>query len=217
VTELEMPAYLAEAAGPDGPPELRRWVARLPQIVAELCDLWSLRPGAPYQPGGHCSWVAPAWRDGEDRNGEGLVLKVGWAHSEARHEADALRLWGGGGAVILHAVAEPDQTVAMLLERCVPGTPLRELAAEPDQDEIVAGVLRQIWRPPPAGHRYRPLREMCDAWADELDLDQLPAGLDRGLARAGAELFRQLPARRGWPSTPSRTSVTLPTTCCSTC
>ena len=40
-------------------------------------------------------WVGPA-RDGI---GDELVLKVGWRHREAEHEADALRFWDGDGAV----------------------------------------------------------------------------------------------------------------------
>lgn len=139
---LTIPAHLAEAASGDGPAELRRWVARLPQIVPELCELWSLRAGEPYQPGGHCSWVAPA----RNSRGEDLVLKVEWLHSEAIGEPAALRLWDGDGAVRLHASQERDQTIALLLERCLPGTPLRAAAAEPAQDVIVARL--------PAGARW---------------------------------------------------------------
>lgn len=40
-----------------------------------------------YQPGGHCSWVAPAYT----RAGERLAVKIGWEHPEAVAEAEGLR------------------------------------------------------------------------------------------------------------------------------
>ncbi len=50
-----------------------------------------------FSPGGVASWVAPA----RNPAGEHLVLKVGWCHDEALHEADGLRVWDGDGAVRL--------------------------------------------------------------------------------------------------------------------
>ena len=192
VATLTVPENLAEAAASSGQDKLRRWVAELPQVITELSERWSLRVGDPYQPGGHCSWVAPA----RDARGADLVLKVGWAHTEAIHEAAALRLWDGRGAVTLHACHDHGQTSALLLERCLPGTPLREAAAEPDQDVIVAGLLRQLWRQPPAGHPFRPLLQMCDQWADRFERHK-PPGLDPGLAREGIAMFRMLPGTAG--------------------
>ena len=53
-----VPRYLAEtAARVDG---LYEWIAGLPGIVAGLADRWSLSVGEPFQPGGQCSWTAPA-------------------------------------------------------------------------------------------------------------------------------------------------------------
>jgi streptomycin 6-kinase len=60
----------------------------------------------------------------------------------------------------------------------------------------VAGLLRRLWSSPPDGHPFRPLRAMCDAWAVEFEhrFATSPGVLDPGLARAGLELFRGLPA-----------------------
>jgi streptomycin 6-kinase len=136
--------------------------------------------------------VAPA-RDADHRE---VVLKVGWRHPEGAHEADALREWNGRGAVELYGVEEFDDTVALLLERCVPGTTLAG-RPEPEQDEVIAAVLGQLWCPPAAGHRFRPLQVMCDAWADEFDRKvgdgRVVGDLDPGLARAGTALLRALP------------------------
>lgn len=186
--ELAMPVILVAAAERDG---RQGWLTTLPGTIERLETAWSLQVGEPFQPGGQTAWVAPATRGGED-----LVVKVLWRHPEAEHEADVLRVWDGDGAVRLHAAAEADaQTVALLLERCRPGTPL-QARPEPEQDLVVAGLLRRLWRAPPAGHRFRSLRSMCQGWADEFEA-KAAAGrsrLDPGLAREGMALFRQLPA-----------------------
>lgn len=189
---LLLPDNLAQAARQQDSGELRAWTADLPAVVAEVAQRWSLKLGEPYQPGGQCSWVAPA----STRLGDDLVLKVGWRHAEAEHEADALALWDGHGAVRLHAAWETDRSSVLLLERCTPGTPLGHLLAEPEQDAVVAGLLRRLWRQPPAGHRFRPLQAMCRQWAQEFEqqLERSPHRIDPGLARDGMAVFRSLPA-----------------------
>jgi streptomycin 6-kinase len=185
---LSMPRNLAEAAEREG---RQSWMATLPATVKILKERWSLELGEPFQPGGQTAWVAPARTDA----GHDLVLKVAWRHVEAAHEADGLRAWNGDGAVRLHAADEFDDTTALLLERCVPGTTLAS-RPEPEQDIVVAGLLRRLWVAPAPGHRFRSLQTMCDAWADEFEhkLAANRAGLDPGLAREGIVLFRALPA-----------------------
>jgi streptomycin 6-kinase len=181
--------------------------------------------------------VAPA----RDNAGRDLALKLAWQHDEARHEAAGLRAWAGAGAVRLHDHATGDATSILLLERCRPGTPLGEALPEAEQDRIVAGLLKRLWRVPVDPAVFRPLQVMCDAWATEFQqrVAGTPGRLDPGLARAAITLLRMLPAaadRRvllatdlhagtsspptvnlGWPSTPSPTLATPPTTRCSTC
>jgi len=67
-----VPRNLAETAGRE--PGLTRWLASLPEVVADVADRWSLRVGEPFEPGGQCSWTAPAARAGR----ENLVLKVAY-------------------------------------------------------------------------------------------------------------------------------------------
>ena len=184
---LPMPRNLIEAAEREG---RQTWVGTLPATVRMLAERWSLEVGEPFQPGGQTAWVAPA--RGETV-GE-VVLKVAWRHPEAAHEAEGLRVWNGDGAVRLHAVEELEETTALLLERCVPGTLLRD-RPESEQDLVIAGLLRRLWVAPPADERFRPLQDMCNAWADafERKLSAGPSHLDRGLARDGIALFRSLP------------------------
>ena len=73
----------------------------------------------------------------------------------------------------------------MLLERCEPGTHLRALPEE-EQDVVIAGLLRRLWRPPPDPSPFRPLAALTAAWAAE-------AEATGALARAGLRLFEELP------------------------
>ncbi|GLY15404.1 aminoglycoside phosphotransferase family protein [Kineosporia rhizophila] len=171
--------------------KFRAWALDLPSVVAGYAARWDLRLGEPYQPGGANSWVAPA----SDQNDRALVLKVSWRHYEAEDEAAALGAWAGRGAVRVFAHDTSATTTALLLERCDPGTPLRELP-EPEQDEVLTGVLRQLWQMPTGEHEFRPLSQMCQAWTagSEAKFARTPGLLDAGLVRDGLALFRQLPA-----------------------
>jgi streptomycin 6-kinase len=154
-----------------------------------------LQLGEPFQPGGQCSWTAPA----TDPAGASLVLKVGFwfPGGEERDEAAALRIWAGNVAVRLLASGESESAYALLMERCLPGTPLGQALPEPEQDRVVAGLLRRLWERPHAAYPFRPLVQMCAAWAEEFERDYAAADpadrIDRGLARAGIALFRELP------------------------
>jgi streptomycin 6-kinase len=87
-------------------------------------------------------------------------------------------------------------TSALLLERCTPGTALADARPEPEQDIIVANLLRRLWTAPTHGYAFRTLQTMCEAWATEFETRFAEDGrvLDPGLARAGMELLRSLPA-----------------------
>jgi streptomycin 6-kinase len=113
---------------------------------------------------------------------------------EAEDEAPGLREWDGDGAVRLHASVHFDETLALLLERCVPGTTVSALP-EIEQDLVIAGLLRRLWRAPPTAHEFRPLQMMCDMWANEFErkLAATRVDIDPGLASEGIALFRALP------------------------
>ncbi|MDQ6771955.1 MAG: aminoglycoside phosphotransferase family protein [Candidatus Dormibacteraeota bacterium] len=184
---ITLPQNLVEAAEAEG---RQAWLATLPATVRALQELWSLEIREPFQPGGQTAWVAPV----RTESGKRLVLKVAWRHPEAAHEADGLRAWAGNGAVRLHAATQFDEATALLVERCVPGTALTG-RPEPEQDIVIAGLLRRLWIEPSAGAGFRPLEVMCTQWADEFDqaAESGRCNLDAGLAREGIALFRALP------------------------
>lgn len=186
---FELPERLSRDLAKDSRGERKAWVSNLPSVVEDLRKRWSLDIARPFQPGGAAGWVAPAVHDGLGA----VVLKVGWRHVEAANEADALILWEGSGAVRLYAAEHVNETTsALLLERCDPGDQLGRRLPEHEQDEVIAGLLRRMWKVPPP-NVFRSLTEMCDDWADEYEQQAPPPGSDPGLLRTGIELFRALP------------------------
>jgi streptomycin 6-kinase len=185
-----VPSHLRESTEVGGP-EREDWLRGLPGVVDDLCRRWQLSLEAPYEPGGNCSWVAP----GVDAEGREIALKVAWVHSESRDEAEGLTLLAGDGAVAIYAYEHVDEaTVAMLLERCRPGTELRALP-EHEQDLVIAELLRRICSTPlPANHPFRPLSDLADEWTVRAEalLAEAPGRVDAGLAREGFAQFREL-------------------------
>jgi streptomycin 6-kinase len=123
---------------------------------------------------------------------------VAWRHTEADHEADGLRVWDGAGAARLHRVERFDHSVALLLERCRPGTSVSG-RPETEQDIVIASLLRRLWLEPAPAGPFRPLQAMCDQWADEAEefeaeTEGAPVDGDRGLLREGIALLRSLPS-----------------------
>ena len=162
------------------------WLERLPQIIHEVQGKWSLSLGPPWSGDEvSCAWVAPGVRS----DGTRVVLKLGMPHMEGVHELEGLRFWDGEPTVRL-LEADTDLN-AMLLERCEPGTVLRDVP-ELDQDVVIAGLLRRLWRRPSAPHPFPPLSVMIAHWAGET-IAAAPKWTDAGLVRAGLHLFEDLP------------------------
>ena len=142
--------------------------------------------GPPWSGETSAGWVAPAVRS----DGARVVLKLGMPHMEAANELEVLRFWNGDPTLrLLQADAAFN---ALLLERCEPGTALRDLP-EPDQDVAIASLLRRLWRTPVAPHPFRPLAVMIAHWAGET-LRAADRWSDAGLVREGLRLFQELPA-----------------------
>ena len=128
--------------------------------------------------------VAPA--------GDDAVLKIQKPHRESEHEADALALWDGDGAVRLLR-HDPDAH-ALLIERCVPGTPLSEAGQDVALDVFV-DLLPRLWKS--AGEPFRPLADEAAWWAEYLpgqDWSMAPEVLG-----AAMDWLRELPSTQGDP------------------
>lgn len=155
------------------------WLEALPRLVSEAVQRWDLTLGEPYTRA-QVSYVVPAGPD--------VVLKVPWPHPECRYEAEAVALWDGDGAVRL--VAHDPASGAMLLERCVPGTPLSTV-------EPLVGLLPRLWKP--AGAPFISLRDEALDWAARLVPRWEKAGrpFERRLVDAALDLLPALASSQG--------------------
>jgi streptomycin 6-kinase len=167
-------------------PDRAAWLLRLPDTLQNVEHRWSLKMSSPFEGDDvTCAWVAPVTLpDGTD-----AILKIGMPHMEADHELAGLRFWNGNPTV--HVLDSDDDLGAMLLERCHPGTSLRSLP-ESEQDVVIAGLLRRLWRSPSPPHAFRSLSALLSQWSEEAlaDIGRWP---DAGLVREGLRLFRELP------------------------
>ena len=182
---MRLPARLGGLAGYPGGAD---WLARLPRLVDECVELWSLHLGEPF-PYANVSLAAPATLP----DGSEAVLKVAFPHWESEHEAAALAHWDGDGAVRL--LAHDADRNALLLERCIPGTGLLDRGDE-DGFHLAAAVLRSLHgRPAPADGPFTPIAETAARWAEELPGRWEAAGrlFERGLLDAVVAALRELP------------------------
>ncbi len=167
-------------------PVRQAWLEQLPSCIAELVHRWRLTVGAPFDGSEiSCSWVAPALR----ADGTPAVLKLGMPHMEGEQEIQGLQFWNGDPTVTLFEADE--QLNAMLLERCESGSMLRTLP-EPEQDVVIAPLLRRLWRIPPHPHPFRHLSELTSCWRHETT-ERVQHWPDTGLVMEGLRLLEELP------------------------
>jgi streptomycin 6-kinase len=161
------------------------WLNRLPDVLHSLQQRWSLKLGTPFDGDEvSCAWVAPVILQNETT----AILKLGMPHMEGEHEIEGLRFWAGNPTVQL--LKADDDLGAMLLERCEPGTVLRELP-ETEQDVVIASLLRRLWRSPSESHSFRPLAAMTEYWSSEV-LARAERWPDPVLVSEGLKLFKKL-------------------------
>ncbi|MFL5977840.1 MAG: aminoglycoside phosphotransferase family protein [Gaiellaceae bacterium] len=161
-----------------------------PSYGSRLVERNGLVLGEPFEGGPASVFVAP----GVTADGREVVLKVQDPHRESEHEAEALQVWDGEGAVRL-LDHEPEEH-ALLLERCVPGTPLSAAGAEAALDVFV-GLLPRLWKP--AAASFRTLAAEAAWWADSLEdtWERFGRPFERKLLDAALEGLQELPKAQG--------------------
>jgi streptomycin 6-kinase len=152
-------------------------LARERRIALQMAAQWGVELEPPFE-FSHVSYVAPTK--------DGSVLKVPWGgDDEALHEADALEVWDGDGAVRL--LRRSDE--ALLEERALPGHDLSQLA-DGDATMIAIDVARRLWRPATAP--FRPVGPEVSRWLDRAADEQSE---NVALAR---ELFAEIGGGADW-------------------
>ena len=165
------------------------WLERVPELVAECVEEWQLELGEPYEAGAAGYAVRAGLTDGTP-----AVLKLIYPHREAEHEADALELLAGNGAVRL--LARDDARSAMLLERCEPGTALAENGGERALDVLVE-LLPKHWVR--AGEPFHTLAEEAAWWIDDLpeQWEQSGRAIERRLVDTAVDALGLLSESQG--------------------
>ena len=137
---------------------------------------WGLELGEAFA-GSHVSYVVAA--------GDAVLKVASEGDQESLHEADALELWDGNGAVRLLRRSER----ALLEERVTPGDDLSVLT-EHEATTIAVGLAVRLWRKEAAP--FRPVALEVPRWLDEAE--------HRGseLVLLARELFAQLNPRADW-------------------
>ena len=150
------PAFVNNVSAAFGNPG-RIFLADLPDLISEACQLWNLIPGKPFLLS--FNYVCTVTR----MDGSPAVLKIGVPNSELTSEMNTLRVYAGKGACrLLDAASERGM---LLLERLQPGTMLATLEDDERATEIAADVMQAILRSVPEGDGFLSLRK----WFDELN------------------------------------------------
>ncbi|HYZ76218.1 MAG TPA: aminoglycoside phosphotransferase family protein [Gaiellaceae bacterium] len=157
---------------------------RLPDLVHECTRRWRLELEEPFEYA-FASLAVPA--------GD-AVLKIQFPDRESEHEAEALRVWEGEGAVRL--LDHDPERHALLLERARPGTPLYEAGQDTALD-VTLGLLPRLWKP--VGAPFRPLAEEAAWWIDYMPGEWEEAGrpFERQLLDAALDALRTLAPTQG--------------------
>jgi streptomycin 6-kinase len=162
------------------------WLAHVPDLLTDCRREWGLRLGEAYAPGAAGYAVRADLHDKTP-----VVLKLIYPHRESEHEAEALRVWDGDGAVRL--LAYDATRWAMLLERCEPGTYLSALGQDAALDVMVE-LLPRLWKPASAPP-FRTLSEEAAWWCEimpgEPALRDAAIGVVRELADSQGEQVLQ--------------------------
>lgn len=157
---------------------------------SRLVERRGLVVGEPFTDGVASVLVAPA----VTADGQEVVLKVQDPHRESEHEAAALELWDGDGAVRL--LDQEAEEFALLLERCVPGTPLSAAGPEAALDVFVE-LLPRLWKP--AGSPFGSLAAEAVRWVDSLEetWERFGRPFERKLLDAALEALQELAPTQG--------------------
>lgn len=198
---LEVPKLLTDRARGWGGAIGEQWLAGLPRVIDDLSQRWGLDVGPPIP--SHISFVAPAVRGRDAPTVLKIPMKgVDFPHAQGnnRHfEPAALGHWAGLGSVAL--LDFDAASGAMLLEQCVPGTRLADVATLDEADRVAADLLTSLWRSPPRDPVLTTTADLALEWARRMPVFRRTSqeSLDSSLFEDAAVILEEFAART--PST----------------
>jgi streptomycin 6-kinase len=165
------------------------WLERVPDLVAQCVEEWGLQLSDPY-PSGAAGYAVRT----ELPDGRPAVLKLIYPDRESEHEADALALWDGHGAVQLFA--RDDDLSAMVIERCEPGTTLAAAGADVALQTLIA-LLPRLWVE--TGEPFHTLEDEAAWWVGYLpeQWEHSDRTVARGLVDAAVDALISLSHSQG--------------------
>jgi streptomycin 6-kinase len=166
--------------------EGRAWLEKLPNILSVARSRFEITDvGDPFD-SGNVSLVFPVEASGID-----AVLKLQFVHRESLHEADALALWNGDGAIRL--LDHEPELGALLLEPCRPGHPLAD-DQEVDHLAVFSELLKKLLVP--ADQPFTSLKDEARRWLNSMERDWLSAGkpCDKRLVDLASSALSELTA-----------------------
>lgn len=149
---VEVPELVRRKATHLGEPG-ERWLATLPDRLAEVAAAWNVIPGRPFAEGSASYTTRARTADGED-----VVLKLVAPGHDTSSQVRTIAAADGNGYVRL--LAHDPVNDALLLEALGP-----ELALPPEESMgVLARLLRRAWLPPsePAQPKAEDLGELVD-------------------------------------------------------
>ncbi|MFJ9854351.1 aminoglycoside phosphotransferase family protein [Streptomyces sp. NPDC101150] len=183
---IEPPQRLVSSLSGDPESPVRRWLDALPTLVQRQLEAWDLTLERVDAPGGRSSLLALV----HQKDGTPAALKFPVPGTASAHEAAALEIWDGWGAVRL--LRADHDSGALLLERLRSAVSLRSL---PEAKALLeaAGTVRRLWVAPETGHPFATLAARTEddvealRWAGQLASAAVP------LVDEALELRRTLP------------------------
>jgi streptomycin 6-kinase len=165
------------------------WSRGVPALVDRFRDEWNLRLGDPHDAGA-AGYAVRAELDG----GTPAVLKLVYPHRESEHEADALELWDGDGAVRL--LERSEDGYGLLLERCEPGSFLSATGTETALGVLIE-LLPRLFKP--AREPFHTLASEAAWWASYLPdhWNRVRPPFPRALLDAALDALAELPPTQG--------------------
>ncbi|MFF4948899.1 aminoglycoside phosphotransferase family protein [Streptomyces chattanoogensis] len=142
---IEPPQRLVSSLSGDPESPAGKWLAALPTLVQQQLETWDLTLERVHAPGGRSSLLALV------RQKDGTPAALKFPAPGRRHEAEALEIWNGWGAVRL--LRTDITTGALLLERLHSAVSLRSL---PEAKAFLeaAGTVRRLWVQPDPHHPF---------------------------------------------------------------
>ncbi len=168
------------------------WLDSIPNIIKGYEEKWSIKVAPPFTLS--YNYVAPA----KTKDGRDVVLKIGFPKDkEFQTEISALEVFNGDGAEKL--LEKDKDNAVILIERVTPGNPLSLLKNDKKATQILAEVMKKLWKPLPPNSSFISLREWIRALPLYLQQHSKKGPLPLQLVEKANVLFNELIATSAKP------------------